>query len=134
VPHLSYAVMLHWGLDAVRAAVAALPDGGEVTMVLDAVGAFRRGRVGLIPAVPEDLVRRQQTVVEAVQATGAEVHRHYRAGRWLPHCSVAPRTRLDQLPVAAASLYEVIPLTVRLDHAALIDSSTGARWPLPHLP
>jgi hypothetical protein len=43
-------------------------------------------------------VARQQQVVEAVTATGAELHKHYRPGIWLPHCSLAPRVTLAQLP------------------------------------
>jgi hypothetical protein len=133
-PHMSYVVLLGWDLDAVQDVVAALPDQGPYEMVFDAVGTFRRGRICLIPAVPADLVARQQAVVEAVAATGALVHEHYQAGRWLPHCSVAPRARLDQLPVVAATMYEVLPLPVRAVSTALINSATGQQWPLPNLP
>ena len=133
-PHVSYVVLLGWDLNAVRDVVAALPDQGPYDMVFDAVGTFRRGRVCLIPAVPADLVARQQTVVEAVAATGALVHEHYQPGRWLPHCSIAPRARLEQLPVVAATMYEVLPLPARAVGTALIDSATGRRWSLPNLP
>jgi hypothetical protein len=118
-PHMSYVVLLGWDLNAVQEVVAALPDHGPYDMVLDAVGNFRRGRVCLIPAVPADLVARQQAVVEAVVATGALVHEHYQLGRWLPHCSVAPRARLEQLPEVAATLYEVLPLQARAVGTAL---------------
>jgi len=133
-PHMSYVVLLGWHLDVVRDVVAALPDRGPYDMVFDAVGSFRRGRVCLIPAVPAALVARQQAVVEAVAATGALVHEHYQVGRWLPHCSIAPRARLAQLPVVAATMYEVLPLPARAVATALIDSATGQRWPLPNLP
>jgi hypothetical protein len=133
-PHVSYVVLLGWDLGTVRNTVAALPDHGPYDMVFDAVGSFRRGRVCLIPAVPADLVTRQQAVVEAVRATGALVHEHYQVGRWLPHCSIAPRARLEQLPVVAATVYDVLPLPARAVRAALIDSATGQRWPLPNLP
>jgi hypothetical protein len=133
-PHLSYVVLLGWNLDAVREVVAALPDHGPYEMVFDAVGTFRRGRICLIPAVPADLVARQQAVVGAVAGTGALVHEHYQVGRWLPHCSIAPRARLEQLPVVAAAVYDVLPLPARAIHTALIDSATGQRWPLPNLP
>ena len=98
------------------------------------MGTFRRGRVCLIPAVPADLVSRQQAVVEAVRTTGALVHEHYQVGRWLPHCSIAPRARLEQLPVVASTVYDVLPLPARAVRTALIDSATGQRWPLPNLP
>jgi hypothetical protein len=133
-PHLSYVVLLGWDLDAVREAVAALPDHGPYDMLFDAVGTFRRGRVCLIPAVPTDLVARQQAVVEAVRATGALVHEHYQLGRWLPHCSIAPRARLEQLPVVAATVYDVLPMPARAVGTALINSATGQRWPLPNVP
>ena len=133
-PHVSYVVLLRWDLDAVLDAVAALPGHEPYEMVFDAVGTFRRGRVCLIPAVPADLVARQQAVVGAVAGTGAVVHEHYQVGSWLPHCSIAPRARLERLPVVAATVYDVLPLPARAVQAALIDSATGQRWPLPNLP
>jgi 2'-5' RNA ligase len=133
-PHLSYVVLLRWDLAAVRDAVTGLPDLGAFEVTFDALGAFRRGRICLVPSVPADLMPRQQTVLEAVRATGALVHVHYEADRWLPHCSIAPRTRLEQLPLVAATVYDILPLTARIDHAALIDSTTGELWPLPQVP
>jgi hypothetical protein len=133
-PHLSYVVLLGWELATVRDAVAALPDHRPYEVIFDAVGTFRRGRACLIPAVPADLVARQQAVVEAVRTTGALVHEHYEVGRWLPHCSVAPRARLEQLPVVAATVYDILPLPARIVRTALIDSATGQQWPLPNLP
>jgi hypothetical protein len=133
-PHLSYVVLLDWTLEDVRAAVEALPDHRPFEITFDALGAFRRGRISLVPAVPGDLVGRQQAVLEAVRGTGAMVHRHYETDRWLPHSSLAPRARLDQLPLIAAAVYDVLPLTVRISRAALIDSGTGRWWPLRNLP
>ncbi|MGH3451919.1 MAG: 2'-5' RNA ligase family protein [Haloechinothrix sp.] len=132
--HLSYVVLLEWELDAVRAAMEALPDLGPFEVTFDAVATFRRGRVCLVPAVPADLVARQQAVVEAVRATGALVHKHYEIGKWLPHTSLATRAQLDRLPAVAAATYEILPLTARVTRAALIDSGTGQLWPLSTLP
>ena len=126
VPHLSYAV---------RAAVSALPDGGPLTLHLNAVAAAPRGRVWLVPAASAALVRRQEAVAEVTTTTpGADLHRHYLPGRWLPHVSVAPRARLVDLPVVADVSYAVLPLTVRADRAALVDSATGERRPLDTVP
>jgi hypothetical protein len=69
-------------------------------------------------------------VVAALAATGADLHLHYRPGRWLPHCSVAPRAPLAKLPALAATVYDVLPLEARLDRVALIDSATGELWPV----
>jgi hypothetical protein len=133
-PHLSYVVLLQGEITAVRDAVAALPDRGALEVTFDALGAFRRGRICLVPAVPADLVSRQQIVLETVRATGAVVHTHYEVGSWLPHCSVAPRARLEQLPIVATAVYDILPLAATITHAALIDSVTGQRWPLPNVP
>lgn len=133
-PHLSYAVLLDWDLDAVHGAVAALPDGGPFELTFDALGAFRRGRLSLVPAGPADLISRQQAVVAAVRTTGAVVHHHYEVGRWLPHCAVAPRAQLAQLPIAAATVYAMLPLSARATGAALVDSTTGQFWPLQKIP
>ena len=64
----------------------------------------------------------------------AEVHEHYEVDAWLPHCSIAPRARSQQLPVVAATVYGILPLTARVIRAALIDSATGQTWPLPNVP
>lgn len=134
VPHLSYAVLRSWDLGAVRSAVEALPDGGPLGLHVDALGMFRRGRAWLVPAVSSDLAARQERVVEAAVGTGADLHRNYRPGLWVPHVSLAPRARLADLPAVAAVAYTVLPLRLRADRAALIDSGTGERWPLPGVP
>jgi len=134
VPHLSYAVLRQWDLAAVAAAVGQLGDGEPVDLSFDGVGLFRRGRAWLLAGVPADVVTRQERVVAAVTDTGAELHRHYHPGRWLPHCSIAPRAPLDRLPQLAAAAYDVLPLAARLSRAALIDSATGRQYPLATLP
>ncbi|HEY8374565.1 MAG TPA: 2'-5' RNA ligase family protein [Pseudonocardiaceae bacterium] len=133
-PHLSYAVLLEWELEKVLAALEELPGHEPFEITFDALAAFRRGRLSLVPAVPADLVPRQQAVVEALRATGALVHVHYEIGRWLPHCSLAPRARLDQLGRVAAAVYDILPFTARVDRAAVINSGTGEFWPLRNLP
>lgn len=133
VPHVSYAVLRTWQLDAVRDALAGL-DGGAVELSFDGVGLFRRGRAWLLGGVSADLVLRQERVVDAITATGAELHKHYLRGAWVPHCSLAPRAPLSRLPELAAAVYDVLPLHTRLDRAALIDSATGQTWPLATLP
>jgi hypothetical protein len=134
VPHISYAVLRRWDIAAVSGALAAVDGGPAVELCFDGVGLFRRGRTWLLAGVNADFVTRQQRVVDAVVATGADLHKHYRPGIWLPHCSVAPRTTLTQLPVAVASVFDVLPLTVRLDRAALVNSATGEVCPLRGLP
>lgn len=134
MPHLSYAVLRDWRLDDVRGQVEAMPSGAAVDFHFDALGTFRRGRSWLVPAVTSDIARRQERVVSVVTATGAELHRHYVPGVWVPHCTIAPRVPLTALPVLAAAVYDVLPLRARADHAALIDSATGELWPLLNLP
>jgi hypothetical protein len=134
VPHLSYAVLRDWRIDDVREQVERLPSGATVSLHFDALGTFRRGRSWLVPAVTSDLALRQERVVSAVVAAGAELHRHYVPGVWMPHCTVAPRVPLAALPVLAATVYDVLPLAVRADRAALVDSGTAQVWPLANLP
>lgn len=134
VPHLSYAVLRSWDRDAVAAALAELDDGAPVELSFDGLGLFRRGRAWLLAGVSADIVARQQRVVEVVRSAGAELHKHYRPGVWLPHCSLAPRARLDQLPLVAAEVFDVVPFQARLDRAALVNSATGEVFPLLSLP
>jgi 2'-5' RNA ligase len=134
VPHLSYAVLRRYDEVRVAEALDLLPDGGRCTLHLDALGMFRRSRCWLVPAGISDLARRQERVVEALESTGAELHRNYLPGVWVPHCTVAPRARLAQLSTVAAAVYDVLPLTATVEAAALIDSSTGRRTDLRHIP
>lgn len=134
LPHLSYAVLRSGDAAEAHAAVSALPDGGPLTLHLAAVATAPRGRVWLVPAPSAALLRRQQAVVDAVTAAGAELHRHYVPGHWLPHVSLVPRARLVDLPVVTDVAYAVLPLEVTASRAALIDSATGERWPLGTVP
>lgn len=134
VPHVSYAVLRSWDQAAVTDALAAVDGGQPVELSFDGIGLFRRGRTWLVAGVTADFVARQQRVVEAVMATGAELHKHYRPGVWLPHCSLAPRATLAQLPTVAAAVFDVLPLQGRLDRAALVNSATGDVYPLSALP
>jgi hypothetical protein len=130
VPHLSYAVLREFDVARVRQAVAQLPEGAPLTLHFDAVAWFRRGRGALVPAGTADLIARQQSVVEAVTGTGAELHHHYRPGRWIAHTSIATRAPRAQAGELAAAAYEVLPLEATADRAAVVDSSTGQRWPV----
>jgi 2'-5' RNA ligase len=134
VPHVSYAVLRRWDESAVTDALGRLDAGAPVELSFDGIGLFRRGRTWLLAGVSADVVTRQERVVETVAATGAELHKHYRPGVWLPHCSLAPRATLAQLPVVVSAVMDVLPLRGRLDHAALINSATGELSPLPALP
>ncbi len=134
VPHVSYAVLRKWELGAVTQALAGLPNGSPVELNFDGVGLFRRGRMWLMAGVSTDVASRQQRVVDAITTTGAELHKHYVPGAWLPHCSIAPRVPLVQLQVAASAAFDVLPLKATLDHAALVNSATGEVHPLPLLP
>lgn len=133
VPHLSYAVLRSFDRDKVVDALDLLPDEGPMPLHFDALGMFRRSRTWLVPAVTSDIAARQERVVEAVESTGADLHRHYRPGVWVPHCTLAPRTTLEELPRVAAAVYDVLPLTATADRAALIDTSTGSVETLPQI-
>jgi 2'-5' RNA ligase len=133
-PHLSYAVLRSWDLARVEPALAALPGSGPFSMSCHGALAFPRGRVALAPAVTADLARRQEQIVSAVLATGADLHRNYRPGSWVPHVSVATRAQGSQLPTVVRAIADMLPLTVRVDRAGLVDSSTGETWLLGHIP
>jgi hypothetical protein len=133
VPHLSYASLLRCEPGLVIAALSDLPQAPPLPLHFDGLGLFRRSRCWLAPAATPDLVTRQQAVLAALLATGAEVHRTYRAGVWIPHLTLAPRLHLADLTRVARAVYDVLPLSATATSAALIDTSTGERHPLPHL-
>jgi 2'-5' RNA ligase len=133
LPHLSYAVLLDWDLDRVCDALAALPPAEPFELSFHGTVAFPRGRAALVPAVSLDMVRRQAEVATAVSGAGGMLHRHYEPGSWVPHVSLATGATGLQLPIVVKAVADVLPLSVRVNRAIVIDSSTGQAWPLPHL-
>lgn len=133
LPHLTYATLRTWNLTDVAEQLTALPERPPLRIHLDGLGIFRRSRCWLAPALAPDLAPRQRAVVDAVTATGADLHWHYRPGDWTPHVTLAPRLRLRDLPTVAGLVNDILPVTAQASRAVLIDTSTGARHPLPHL-
>ncbi len=103
---------------------------GAVELEVDTVGHFRRGRLALLPSVTTDLLARQTRVIEAAEGTGAELHRYYRPGRWVPHLSIATRAPAEHLAALMTAAHDILPLRCVAERAALIDSGTGERWDL----
>ena len=130
-PHLSYAVLRQWDLEAVKAALEPLAGADAVEASCQGSLLFPRGRVALAPALRADVVARQERVVAALQAGGADLHHHSRPGRWVPHVSVATRATAAQLSSVVTAVSDVLPLVLRSDRSALVDSATGRMWPLP---
>jgi 2'-5' RNA ligase len=133
-PHLSYAVLLDGDVEAVRGAVAELPDGGPVELTVQGSIVFPRGRAALACSVSSHVAARQEQVVDALERTGAVLHRHYLPGHWVPHVSLATRATGDALAVVVNEVSDVLPLTVRAEQCALIDTSTGRLWPVSGVP
>lgn len=133
VPHLTYASLRSWDLAAVTAQLGGLPEQPPMRLHLDGLGIFRRSRCWLAPALTADLAPRQAAVVDAVLATGADLHQHYRPGTWTPHVTLAPRMHLRDLPTVAGLVNDVLPVSATASRAALIDTSTGERHPLARL-
>jgi 2'-5' RNA ligase len=133
VPHLTFASLLSYDVHEVRAALEALPVADPTMLHFDALGMFRRSRCWLVPGLTSAFLARQETVVEALRGTGAELHRHYRPGEWLPHLTLAPRLHLGQLPVVARRAYEILPLAATVSAAALVETATGTVHELAHL-
>lgn len=133
-PHLSYAVALEWDLDRVTPALAALPDGRPFDVSVQGALVFPRGRVALAPSVPAAVAARQEEVFAALQASGAVLHHHYEPGRWVPHVSLATRATGAALATVVTAVADMVPLSLHVDRAALVDSSTGRTWELGALP
>jgi 2'-5' RNA ligase len=133
-PHLSYAVLLEWDTDRVLEALNSLPDGGPFDLTCQGAVVFPRGRVALAASVAPEVAERQAAVARALASTGAVVHRHYEPGQWVPHISLATRATGATLPQAVTAIADTVPITLGVDRAALVDTSTGDLRPLPSLP
>ena len=133
LPHLTLASLRSYELVAVQDALGCLAEAEPTTLQLDGLGMFRRSRCWLLPAVDAGLVARQEAVAAALAATGADLHRHYLPGTWIPHLTLAPRAHLDQLGTVARTVFEVLPLVVTLTRTALVDTGDGTVHSVPHL-
>lgn len=133
-PHLSYAVLREWELDRVLDTLGRLPDGRRFHANAQGTVVFPRGRVALAVAVPAEVALRHDKVTSALMATGAQLHRNYRPTSWIPHVSVATRTPGSLLPVAVTAISDMLPVTLTVAGAALVDTATGETWPLPGIP
>jgi 2'-5' RNA ligase len=129
-PHLSLAVLRAWDPDRLRAGLAGWYPETPVEVAVQGSVVFPRGRVALACSVDSALAKRQEEAVCVVTAAGAELHRHYERGRWVPHVSLATSASAEQLSVVVNAVSDVLPLRLRADRAALIDTSTGGQWPL----
>jgi 2'-5' RNA ligase superfamily len=133
-PHLSYAVLRSWDLERVRAAVGALPDAGSFVAETHGSVLFPRGRIALAVSIPAAVAARQERVAGAVEEAGAELHRHYRPGHWVPHVSVATRAQGTTQSLAVNTIADTLPMSLVVERAALIDSATGEVWWLAAVP
>jgi hypothetical protein len=133
-PHLSYAVLRDWDLARVQEALFQLPTAEPFPLSFHGTLAFPRGRAALAPAITADVALRQCRTVTALEATGAELHRNYQPGRWVPHVSVATRAQGAKVAIVAKAIADVLPLTVHVDRAALVDSATGHTLPMSIIP
>lgn len=131
VPHLTLASLRSWDLGTLGPELTRLPPTPPEVVHFDALGMFRRSRCWLVPAPTRELLTHQEEVVAAARRSGADLHRHYEPGQWVPHLTLAPRLHLQDLPVVAARVYDVLPLPATLSTLTLIDTSTGARHLLP---
>jgi len=130
VPHLTLASLRAWQLDDVDGALSRLPPAPSGPIVFDGLGMFRRSRCWLLPAPTTGLLHHQAAVVAATRGTGADLHRHYEPGTWIPHLTLAPRLHLQDLATVAGVVYDVLPVTSTLSSLTLIDTSTGTRFPV----
>ncbi|GAA2471512.1 2'-5' RNA ligase family protein [Terrabacter carboxydivorans] len=134
VPHLSYAVLLAAEQEAVLSAAARLGDEGPLEVAVQGVVVFPRGRAALAGSATAALATRQARVVEALRATGAVVHRHYEPGHWMPHVSLTTGVAGARLPSVVDAVSDRLPLTLRCDRAAVIDTTDGTTWGLDGVP
>jgi hypothetical protein len=134
VPHLSYAVLLAAEQEAVLSAAAGLADAGPLEVAVQGTVVFPRGRVALAGSTTAALAIRQERAVEALRATGATVHRHYEPGHWMPHVSLTTGVVGARLPSVVDAVSDRLPLTLRCDRAAVIDTTDGTTWELQGVP
>ncbi|GAA2745312.1 2'-5' RNA ligase family protein [Terrabacter aerolatus] len=138
VPHVSYAVLLAAERQAVLSAAAGLgdelDDEGPLGMAVQGVVVFPRGRAALAGSTTAALATRQARAVEALRATGAVIHRHYEPGHWMPHVSLTTGVAGARLPSVVEAVSDRLPLTLRCDRAAIIDTTDGTTWELTCVP
>jgi hypothetical protein len=78
------------------------------------------------PMAPSRAVNRPEGLWEALEPAVKQSDARFATERApVPHMSVATRAQGAGLPTVARAIADVVPVTVRVDRAALVDSSTG---------
>ena len=132
-PHLSFAVLREWELDCVRDTLGRLPDGGGFPANVQGTFVFPRGRVAL------DRRPGRGRTSPGPGHLGTDVHRRAAAQALQPDVVDTARLGGDAspgalLPVAVTAISDVLPATLTIARAALVDTATGETWPLPGIP
>ena len=133
LPHLTLASLGPSDVAVVREVLAPGQPGEPVPLRFHALGAFTRSRCSLVPTVSPALLGAQQLVVEELRSAGLVVQRHYLPDDWLPHLTLTPRIPVEQLPVVAQRVYDVLPLVATATRKVVVDTGTGDVHPLEAL-
>ena len=132
-PHVSLAVFRHGAPVYIDRVVADLAGRlSSFSLKLAAVGAFRtdEGVVFLAPELSSELRSAHAQMMDVLGAESAFVEAYYRAGAWVPHCTVSLRVPNPMMAQAVRRCLEILPLTARVTGAAVADHANDVMHPL----
>jgi 2'-5' RNA ligase len=92
------------------------------------LGAFptEEGVIFLAPTASQALLHLEEHVLDHLGTFGAEVSPYFRAGSWVPHCTLAIGIQRDHMAAAFGVCFEAFhPISGQLIQLALAEISTG---------
>jgi hypothetical protein len=126
-PHVSVAVATSGSPDELAAALVGLGTDAESlpTLALSSLGVFvGAGVVYLGVTVTEPMLALNRAVHDRLDATGAMTRAIYRAGSWVPHCTLA--MHVDAPSVAIGVLeHTPLPLDATVVSLGIVEVPTG---------
>jgi 2'-5' RNA ligase len=128
-PHITLAVCTGLDVDQFVPALAQLAtETSAFGCTLASVGAFptAAGVVFLAPTPSHELLNLHEVVLERMLSMGAEISPYFRAGIWVPHCTLALGLQNERMAAAMAACVEAFqPISVQLSELGGVEIGTA---------
>jgi 2'-5' RNA ligase len=137
-PHITLGVCSGLQLQQLRPVVAELAaETRSLACTLSSVGAFptAEGVIFLAPTVSHALLQVHEDVLDRMLSLGAEVDPYFRAGQWVPHCTLAIGLPRAHLAAAFSACVEAfVPISVQLTQLVVVEIGSGPLGPVDTYP
>ncbi|MEE6260569.1 2'-5' RNA ligase family protein [Plantactinospora sonchi] len=130
-PHMSLAVAPRLDPEQVAGALTGLVVAAPLRLDFQCAGQFVGRVLWLGPAPTAELLAHQASVYDRLTGAGVAVSKHYRPGRWVPHCTLSMRVPNVLMAASVRRCLEVLPIDATVVGAAVVDHARDIVRPLP---